>query len=159
MDILLIKPDRAAFEMGINTPTLKSWRKKGKGPKHVTLGPIGTTIRYKREDLDSWIDAHVVLPVGYIQLKETFDVIKNKPVSFEDTVPKELYMVHIVAIEPKEYIQIRNNSNNITSKTIDKDGKEYDMCMCGLTPDEAFYVQKARIKKKKLHHYSKGESK
>lgn len=37
--------------------TLAYWRMKGEGPEYVK---IGRWVRYRREDIDSWIDAKVV---------------------------------------------------------------------------------------------------
>jgi hypothetical protein len=39
--------------------TLKQWRHLGKGPRYVKFG---RHVRYRRSDLDAWIEAHTVEP-------------------------------------------------------------------------------------------------
>lgn len=53
MEPRLLSTDDAAMYIGLAVPTLKEMRIKGKGPKFCK---IGRTVRYKREDLDAWID-------------------------------------------------------------------------------------------------------
>lgn len=43
----------AAQLLKVKPGTLKSWRRKKTGPKHVTLGH--KMVRYRLEDLEKWI--------------------------------------------------------------------------------------------------------
>ena len=44
----------AAEFLGISLPILRKLRKDGKAPKHIKLSAI--TIRYRRKDLDEYVD-------------------------------------------------------------------------------------------------------
>lgn len=54
----LLTPQQAAAYLCIPEATLKAWRsrRKGYGPKAVRLG---RRIRYRRQELDSWITDHL----------------------------------------------------------------------------------------------------
>lgn len=51
----LLKTDEAAAYLGREPSTLRWWRSKGLGPK---FSGRYSGVRYRRSDLDAWIDAH-----------------------------------------------------------------------------------------------------
>lgn len=51
----------AAGYLGVPSETLKQWRCRGRGPKYRKL-PNGK-VRYAREHLDQFSEAHVVEPI------------------------------------------------------------------------------------------------
>ncbi|MBD0021937.1 helix-turn-helix domain-containing protein [Gordonia pseudamarae] len=56
----LLTERQAADLLGIHKDTLRVWRYRGRGPAHVRLGTsTAAGIRYRRADLDTWIDQHV----------------------------------------------------------------------------------------------------
>lgn len=55
MDILLTAHD-ASRVLGLAAQTLARWRVEGVGPYHVR---VGNRVRYRRADLDAFIDARV----------------------------------------------------------------------------------------------------
>ena len=42
------------------TPTLRDWRYRGIGPTYIKVGP--KSVRYRRSDLDAWLEANTVRP-------------------------------------------------------------------------------------------------
>lgn len=42
-------------ETGIEWETLRRWRKNGEGPP---AGKFGSSVRYRAEDVQAWIDEH-----------------------------------------------------------------------------------------------------
>lgn len=48
-------PEEVAEEFGIPVGTVYAWRYKGTGPRGYK---IGRHVRYKRADLDAWLEAH-----------------------------------------------------------------------------------------------------
>ena len=50
----------AARIIGIAPITLRQWRSHGKGPKYLRIG--GKCVRYRRSDIESWLDGQVVDP-------------------------------------------------------------------------------------------------
>lgn len=49
-------PDEAAMYMGMKPKTLADWRSEGKGPRFLK---IGGRIKYRRQDLDDYMEARV----------------------------------------------------------------------------------------------------
>lgn len=49
----------AAAYIGSNDGTMRNWRAQGKGPPYIEV--VGN-IRYRRVDLDEWLNAHRVVP-------------------------------------------------------------------------------------------------
>jgi excisionase family DNA binding protein len=47
--------DQAAAYLKVSTITLKRWRYRGTGPRHVLCG---SQIRYRKADLDEWLEAN-----------------------------------------------------------------------------------------------------
>jgi excisionase family DNA binding protein len=45
--------------LGVPRATLANWRSAGKGPPFVK---VGRHVRYRREDVDRWVEAQVVQP-------------------------------------------------------------------------------------------------
>jgi len=43
----------AAIYLAISMPSLKLWRRQGRGPQFVLFGPA--SVRYRRIDLDQWL--------------------------------------------------------------------------------------------------------
>ena len=56
---LLLDERQAAAYLSKPMGTLRQWRHRGLGPAYVKLG---MSIRYKRTDLDRFIDANTVVP-------------------------------------------------------------------------------------------------
>jgi|HubBroStandDraft_2_1064218.scaffolds.fasta_scaffold857386_2 predicted DNA-binding transcriptional regulator AlpA len=52
-----LTPVQAAKYLGVSEGVLRLWRSKGEGPRHFKAGE--KLIRYRRIDLDSWIEAHL----------------------------------------------------------------------------------------------------
>jgi len=53
----LLTEAHTASRLGVSLPTLRRWRRYGKGPRHFRLGGI---IRYRPEDVDAFITAHLI---------------------------------------------------------------------------------------------------
>jgi excisionase family DNA binding protein len=58
----LLTVEQAAALVGISPWTLRKWRSKGQGPRFVRLGGAMGTVRYRRKDLDAYLEASVVDP-------------------------------------------------------------------------------------------------
>ena len=50
----VLRPREAARYVGLSRPTIDRWRKAGKFPKALQLGP--QAIGWRRSDLDKWLD-------------------------------------------------------------------------------------------------------
>lgn len=50
----VLLPREAARYVGLSRPTIDRWRKAGKFPKALQLGPHA--IGWRRSDLDKWLD-------------------------------------------------------------------------------------------------------
>ena len=57
-----LTPKQAAKYVGISEAALRLWRSEGKGPRHFKAGE--KLVRYRRTDLDSWIEARLSAPVA-----------------------------------------------------------------------------------------------
>jgi excisionase family DNA binding protein len=57
----LLTPDEAADYLQLSPRLLQQWRYVGRGPRFVKAGHA---VRYRRADLDAWLDAHAVTPQG-----------------------------------------------------------------------------------------------
>jgi len=53
-------PLKAAKYMGISEASLRLWRSEGKGPRYFRAGE--KLIRYRRADLDAWIEDRLSTP-------------------------------------------------------------------------------------------------
>jgi predicted DNA-binding transcriptional regulator AlpA len=53
-------PKKAASYLGISDAALRLWRSEGKGPQFFRAGE--KLIRYRRADLDFWIEARLSAP-------------------------------------------------------------------------------------------------
>lgn len=61
-----LTPKQAAKYLGISEGALRLWRSEGKGPRHYRAGE--KLVRYRRTDLDSWIEARLsASPAGLEQ--------------------------------------------------------------------------------------------
>ncbi|MBN8501533.1 MAG: helix-turn-helix domain-containing protein [Sphingomonadales bacterium] len=58
----LLSVEQAAAHIGVSPWTLRKWRTKGKGPCFVRLGCALGAVRYRRQDLDAYLEASVVDP-------------------------------------------------------------------------------------------------
>ena len=56
----VLTPVQAARYLGISKDVLRLWRSQGKGPCHFRAGE--KLIRYRRNDLDAWIEARLSAP-------------------------------------------------------------------------------------------------
>jgi excisionase family DNA binding protein len=57
-----LTPLKAAKYLGISEAALRLWRSEGKGPRHFRAGE--KLVRYRRADLDSWIEERLSVPVA-----------------------------------------------------------------------------------------------
>ena len=55
-----LTPLKAAKYLGISEAVLRLWRSEGKGPRYFRAGE--KLVRYRRTDLDSWIEARLSAP-------------------------------------------------------------------------------------------------
>ena len=53
--------EELAIELGIPKRTPGQWRYLGRGPTFVR---VGRHVRYRRDDVDAWIDEQTVTPGG-----------------------------------------------------------------------------------------------
>ena len=53
---------KAAYYLGISEAALRLWRSRGEGPRHFKAGE--KLIRYRRTDLDSWIELRLSQPAN-----------------------------------------------------------------------------------------------
>ncbi|PJM74397.1 DNA-binding protein [Bifidobacterium simiarum] len=58
---VLLTPAQAARILGIPTSTLARWRSERRELPYVKVGRV---VRYRRGDLDRWIDQRTVRPLG-----------------------------------------------------------------------------------------------
>lgn len=56
----VLDPTGAGKRLGVNTDTLKRWRRIGVGPTYIRVAH--NRVRYRVADLDSWMDARAVTP-------------------------------------------------------------------------------------------------
>ena len=54
------KENQAARYLGVSGAVLRLWRSEGKGPRYFRAGE--KLVRYRRADLDSWIEARLSGP-------------------------------------------------------------------------------------------------
>ena len=57
-----LTPRQAAHYVGVSDAALRLWRSEGKGPRFFRAGE--KLIRYRRADLDFWIEARLSQPTG-----------------------------------------------------------------------------------------------
>lgn len=57
-----LSPKQAAKYVGISEAALRLWRAEGKGPRFFRAGE--KLVRYRRADLDSWIEARLSAPAA-----------------------------------------------------------------------------------------------
>jgi excisionase family DNA binding protein len=55
-----LNPVKAAKYMGVSEATLRLWRSEGKGPQYFRAGD--KLVRYRRADLDAWIESRLSQP-------------------------------------------------------------------------------------------------
>jgi excisionase family DNA binding protein len=55
-----LTPQHAAKYLGISEAALRLWRSRGEGPRHFKAGE--KLIRYRKTDLDSWIESRLSEP-------------------------------------------------------------------------------------------------
>ena len=53
---------QAAKYIGISEAALRLWRSEGRGPRYFKAGE--KLVRYRRADLDSWIEARLSAPAA-----------------------------------------------------------------------------------------------
>ena len=53
----LLTPKETAAQLRISMSTLRGWKKQGKGPRPIILGPA--TIRYSEEELHEYIESKI----------------------------------------------------------------------------------------------------
>jgi predicted DNA-binding transcriptional regulator AlpA len=57
-----LTPIKAARYLGISEASLRFWRSEGRGPRFYRAGK--KLIRYRRVDLDAWIDERLISPAA-----------------------------------------------------------------------------------------------
>ena len=55
-----LAPRQAARYLGISEAALRLWRSRGEGPRYFRAGD--KLVRYRRADLDSWIESRLSEP-------------------------------------------------------------------------------------------------
>ena len=55
-----LTPLQAAKYIGVSDAALRLWRSRGEGPRHFRAGE--KLVRYRRTDLDSWIESRLSEP-------------------------------------------------------------------------------------------------
>ena len=55
-----LTPLKAAHYLGISESALRLWRSEGKGPRYFRAGL--KLVRYRRADLDTWIEERLSAP-------------------------------------------------------------------------------------------------
>lgn len=55
-----LKPEEVAERLGVETSTLKDWRKKGIGPPYINLTTSRGHVRYDVDLLNEWMRQHTV---------------------------------------------------------------------------------------------------
>ncbi len=55
-EYVLLTPEQVAKIFQVSTETLRRWRDEGTGPRHVKLG---NNIRYRKPDIDEYINENV----------------------------------------------------------------------------------------------------
>jgi excisionase family DNA binding protein len=63
-----LSPIQAAKYLGISEAVLRLWRAEGQGPRYFRAGE--KLIRYRRADLDAWIEARLVTAEQYGPLED-----------------------------------------------------------------------------------------
>ena len=59
-DQVVFNPRETAKYVGVSEPVLRLWRSQGKGPCYFKAGE--KLIRYRRADLDKWIEDRLQVP-------------------------------------------------------------------------------------------------
>jgi excisionase family DNA binding protein len=62
-----LTPLKAAKYLGISEAVLRLWRSEGKGPRHFRAGE--KLVRYRRADLDAWIEARLSAPAADMEAR------------------------------------------------------------------------------------------
>lgn len=57
----LLVEEEVRNELQLADGTLASWRNRGRGPTWIRVGGL---VRYRRADVDAWLDAHAVTPAA-----------------------------------------------------------------------------------------------
>lgn len=65
---ITLAPIKAAKYLGISEASLRLWRSEGKGPRYFKAGL--KLIRYRKIDLDQWIEARLVTAEQYGPLSD-----------------------------------------------------------------------------------------
>jgi excisionase family DNA binding protein len=64
----MLTPRQAAHYLGVSDAALRLWRSEGKGPRFFRAGE--KLIRYRRADLDFWVEARLSQPAGARETNE-----------------------------------------------------------------------------------------
>ena len=68
----LLNTDELAEILGLSSATLRTWRWSGVGPKYFSLTGIGGSVRYRRQDIELWLNGKAIDPAKKVN-KETQD--------------------------------------------------------------------------------------
>jgi len=63
-----LTPRQAAKYVGVSEAALRLWRSRGEGPRHFRAGE--KLIRYRRAELDSWIESRLSEHISPGQAKQ-----------------------------------------------------------------------------------------
>ena len=55
----LLGPPQLADYLGVSLATIYQWNHKGSGPRRIR---VGRHVRYRRRDVDAWLDAQAIDP-------------------------------------------------------------------------------------------------
>lgn len=62
----LLTESEAAQLVNLSVRTFQTWRVRGGGPQFVKLGGA---VRYRRRDLDAWVESHLARTTGDVTAK------------------------------------------------------------------------------------------
>ena len=66
----LLSTDELAEILGLSPATLRTWRWSGVGPKYFRLNGIAGPVRFRQEDVESWLNEQAIDPARKVKNKE-----------------------------------------------------------------------------------------
>ena len=62
--------DGLARVLGLSPGTLRTWRWAGDGPRFHRLNGLKGAVRYRRDDVEAWLDGQAIDPAKKVKNKE-----------------------------------------------------------------------------------------
>ena len=66
----LLNTDEVAEILGLSSATLRTWRWSGVGPKYFSLPGTNGSVRYKRQEVELWLNGNAIDPAQKVKYKE-----------------------------------------------------------------------------------------